>query len=227
MRNQTIIVDINKEVCKILRYKQYDNNNLLQIIVEENYKKINIEEYIGFAFFELPSGLIIKKDCIIQENVITITLDNNILSEQGKTLLDLTLSDGEKIFTLFRINLIIEGTIDRDEAVIIEAGWDIVAEIAKFRTEEVQRQADEAQRLVKEEQRLKEEVDRQDEEIKRKANETQRLINEEQRISKENKEYYLSKGYSLEWIEVRIKAIIDRINANAIAATSKLYQLHI
>ena len=119
MRNQTIVVDINKEICKILKYKQYDNNNLLQIIVEENYKKINLESYVGFALFQLPSGLIIKKNCEIQENVISIIIDNNVLNEDGTVALDLTLSDGEKIFTLFRIILTIEKTIDRDEAIII------------------------------------------------------------------------------------------------------------
>ena len=154
MRNQTILVDINKEICKILKYKQYDNNNILQIIVEENYKKINLNEYVGFAFFKLPSGLIIKKECEIEDNVITIIIDNNVLSEEGKVLLDLTLSDGEDTFTLFRINLVVEETIDRDEAIIIEAGWDIVAEIAKFNKAEEQRQSNENERIANENERI-------------------------------------------------------------------------
>ena len=231
MRNQTIVVDINKEICKILKYKQYDNNNLLQIIVEENYKKVNLEGYFGFALFQLPSGIIIKKDCEIQENVISTTIDNNILSEDGTVALDLTLSDGEKTFTLFRIVLTIEKTIDRDEAIIIEAGWDIVAEIAKFRIEEVQRQADETQRLIKEEQRLKEEVDRQDEEIKRKANETQRLINEEQRISKENKRLTdeelrtINENKRLEKEEQRLNDEQKRISAEEIRLRKEIERL--
>ena len=192
MRNQTILVDINKETCKILKYKQYDNNNILQIIVEENYKKINLNEYVGFAFFELPSGLIIKKRCEIEDNVITIIIDNNVLSEEGKVLLDLTLSDGEDIFTLFRINLVIEETIDRDEAIIIEAGWDIVAEIAKFDKAEEQRVANEERRVDYESVRIANESDRQNEEMKRIANENvrvakenERLINEQGRVNAE------------------------------------------
>ena len=192
MRNQTILVDINKETCKILKYKQYDNNNILQIIVEENYKKINLNEYVGFAFFELPSGLIIKKKCEIEDNVITIIIDNNVLSEEGKVLLDLTLSDGEDIFTLFRINLVIEETIDRDEAIIIEAGWDIVAEIAKFDKAEEQRVTNEEQRVANENVRITNETDRQNEEMKRITNEnarvvkeSERLINEQERVNAE------------------------------------------
>ena len=231
MRNQTIVVDINKEICKILKYKQYDNNNLLQVIVEENYKKINLENYIGFALFQLPSGLIIKKDCEIQENVISITIDNNILNEDGIVALDLTLSDGKKIFTLFRIVLTIEKTIDRDEAIIIEAGWDIVAEVAKFRIEEEQRQVNEVQRVEKEEQRLTEEVDRQDEEIKRKANETQRLINEEQRISKENKRLIdeelrvINENERLEKEEQRINDEQKRVSAEEIRLRKEIERL--
>ena len=185
MRNQTILVDINKETCKILKYKQYDNNNILQIIVEENYKKINLNEYVGFAFFELPSGLIIKKECEIEDNVITIIIDNNILSEKGKVLLDLTLSDGEDTFTLFRINLVIEETIDRDEAIIIEAGWDIVAEIAKFDKAEEQRVTNEERRVDYESVRIANEADRQNEEMKRIANENVRVVKEDERLINE------------------------------------------
>ena len=199
MRNQTILVDINKETCKILKYKQYDNNNILQIIVEENYKKINLNEYVGFAFFELPSGLIIKKECEIEDNVITIIIDNNVLSEEGKVLLDLTLSDGEDTITLFRINLVIEETIDRDEAIIIEAGWDIVAEIAKFDKAEEQRvdyesvrianeadrQNEEMKRIANEKVRVVKESDRQNEEMKRIANENVRVAKEDERLINE------------------------------------------
>ena len=231
MRNQTIVVDINKEICKILRYKQYDNNNLLQIIVEENYKKVNLKKYEGVALFQLPSGMIIKKDCEIQENVITIVIDNNILNEDGAVALDLTLSDGEETFTLFRITLTVEKSIDKDEAIIVNAGWDITAEILKFKIDEVQRQANEVQRVEKEEQRLKEEVDRQDEEIKRKANETQRLINEEQRISKENKRLTdeelrtINENKRLEKEEQRLNDEQKRISAEEIRLRKEIERL--
>ena len=134
MRNQTLVVDINKETCKVLKYKQYDNNNLLQIIVEKDDERVSLNGYTGYAFFKLPSGLVIKKDCSIQGSEVTINIDNNVLSESGKIALDLTLSDGNKTFTLFRINLVIEESIDKDDAIIVEAG-DIVSEIAKINKE--------------------------------------------------------------------------------------------
>ena len=226
MRNQTILVDINKETCKILKYKQYDNNNILQIIVEENYKKINLNEYIGFAFFELPSGLIIKKECEIEDNVITIIIDNNVLSEEGKVLLDLTLSDGEDTFTLFRINLVIEGTIDRDEAIIIEAGWDIVAEIAKFDKAEEQRadyesvrianeadrQNEEMKRIANEKVRVAKESDRQNEEMKRIANEKVRVVKEDERLINEQGRID-AEELRIENEELRVQAEASRVTA--------------
>ena len=231
MRNQTILVDINKETCKILKYKQYDNNNILQIIVEENYKKINLNEYIGFAFFELPSGLIIKKECEIEDNVITIIIDNNILSEDGKVLLDLTLSDGEDTFTLFRINLVIEETIDRDEAIIIEAGWDIVAEIAKFDKAEEQRvdyesvrianeadrQNEEMKRIANEKVRVVKESDRQNEEMKRIANEKVRVAKEDERLINEI-ERQTTEELRIENEEGRVQAEASRVTAENIRA---------
>ena len=132
MRNQILVVDINKETCKVLKYKQYDNNNLLQIIVEKDDERVSLNGYTGYAFFKLPSGLVIKKDCSVQGSEVTINIDNNVLSESGKIALDLTLSDGNRTFTLFRINLVIEESIDKDDAIIVEAGWDIVSEIAKI-----------------------------------------------------------------------------------------------
>lgn len=113
MRNHTLVVDINKETRKVLKYKQYDNNNLLRIIVEKDDERVNLNGYTGYAFFKLPSGLVIKKDCSTQGSEVIINLDNNILSESGKIALDLTLSDGNKRFTLFRINLVIEEVIRR------------------------------------------------------------------------------------------------------------------
>ena len=220
MRNQTILVDINKETCKILKYKQYDNNNILQIIVEENYKKINLNEYVGFAFFELPSGLIIKKKCEIEDNVITIIIDNNVLSEEGKVLLDLTLSDGEDIFTLFRINLVIEETIDRDEAIIIEAGWDIVAEIAKFDKAEEQRVANEERRVDYESVRIANESDRQNEETKRIANENVRIVKENERLSKEI-ERQNAEELRIENEEGRVGAEVSRVTAEQNRVTAE------
>ena len=40
-----------------------------------------------------------------------------------------------KIGFFFRINLVIEESIDKDDAIIVEAGWDIVSEIAKINKE--------------------------------------------------------------------------------------------
>ena len=37
MRNQIIIVDINKEICRVAKYKQYDNNNIIRVMVDEDY----------------------------------------------------------------------------------------------------------------------------------------------------------------------------------------------
>jgi hypothetical protein len=164
MRNQTIIVDINKEICKILKYKQYDNNNLLQIIVEENCKKVDLKGYAGFAFFQLPSGIIIQKKCSIQENIITVVIDSAILNEEGIIILDLTLSNSEETFTLFKITLSVEKSINRDEIVIIDPNWDVLAELSKYIIEEEIRQENEELRILNEN--------------KRQENEEQRLAND-------------------------------------------------
>lgn len=133
MRTQAITVDINKQTCKIAKYKQYDNNNLLRIIVvKDYYKEVDLTDYSGFVFFKLPSGLILEKNCTINKNVIDINIDNSILVENGKAICEVTLCDKEKVTTLFKINIVIEESIDREEAISTNTSMDIITEFAKM-----------------------------------------------------------------------------------------------
>ena len=193
MRSQVIIVDINKEICRIAKYKQYDNNNLLRVMVEEDNKKVDLTDCTGLAFFELPSGIILEKNCTINENMIDINIDNNILSENGKIICEITLNKGDVFFTLFRISLMVERSIDREEAIVSEAGMELIAELLEIcKTEEerkqneLSRQSRENERVASEITRIQNETNRQSNEDKRMQNENARKSNENERIQNEN-----------------------------------------
>lgn len=126
MRERTITIDMDEGNYRILRYKQYDNNNILKIIIQENKEEVDLAFYTARLFFKLPSGSILEKDTTIENNRIIVSIDSGILSENGRIIADLTLSSSEQLVTAFTMYLDVEETIDRNEAVQSKPEWDLI-----------------------------------------------------------------------------------------------------
>ena len=120
MRDRIIVLDINKDIYKALKYKQYDNNNSLRIIVKDNDEDVDITKYNIDSYFKVPRGETLKKDCvIISNNMIEVMLTKDILSQNGMVSLEITLSNYEQVVTFFRIYLDVEGSINKDTSIIL------------------------------------------------------------------------------------------------------------
>lgn len=126
MREREISVDINGGAFKFLKYKQYDHNNLLKIIVKEGKEDVILTGYTARAFFERPDGVILEKNCTIVSNEIKLMITNDVLARKGKVSTEITLSDGNKIVTTFRMYLEVEGSIDRNSAIEEDPEWDLI-----------------------------------------------------------------------------------------------------
>ena len=130
MRDRIIVLDINKDIYKALKYKQYDNNNSLRIIVKDNDEDVDITKYNIDSYFKLPRGETLKKDCvIINNNMIEVMLTKDILSQNGMVSLEITLSNNEQVVTFFRIYLDIEESINKDTTIILPEKMDVATEI--------------------------------------------------------------------------------------------------
>ena len=130
MRDRIIVLDINKDIHKALKYKQYDNNNSLRIIVKDNDEDVDITKYNIDSYFKLPRGETLKKDCtIISNNMLEVMLTKDILSQSGMVSLEITLSDDEQVVTFFRIYLDVEGSINKDTTIILPEQMDVASEI--------------------------------------------------------------------------------------------------
>ena len=130
MRDRIIVLDINKDIHKALKYKQYDNNNSLRIIVKDNDEDVDITKYNIDSYFKLPRGETLKKDCtIISNNMLEVMLTKDILSQSGMVSLEITLSDDEQVVTFFRIYLDVEGSINKDTTIILPEQMDVATEI--------------------------------------------------------------------------------------------------
>ena len=120
MRNRIAIVDIATCKFKALSYKQYDANNLLQMVILENGKIIDISSYNVIIYFKMPSGKMYREFGDIKNNTIDIILSSDVLYESGKVILEVELRETDKIVTTFSIYLNVEKSIDGNDTTDIE-----------------------------------------------------------------------------------------------------------
>lgn len=120
MRNRIAIVDIATRKFKALSYKQYDANNLLQMVILENGKIIDISSYNVIIYFKMPSGKMYREFGDIKNNTIDIILSSDVLYESGKVTLEVELRETDKIVTTFSIYLNVEKSIDGNDTTDIE-----------------------------------------------------------------------------------------------------------
>lgn len=120
MRNRITIVDIATRKFKALSYKQYDVNNLLQMIILDNGKIIDISSYTAIIYFKMPSGKIYREFGDIKNNTIDIILPSDVLYEYGKITLEAELRETDKVVTTFSIYLNVEKSIDGNDITNIE-----------------------------------------------------------------------------------------------------------
>lgn len=120
MRNRITIVDIATRKFKALSYKQYDVNNLLQMIIVDNGKIIDISSYTSIIYFKMPSGKIYREFGDIKNNTIDIILPSDVLYESGKVTLEAELRETDKVVTTFSIYLNVEKSIDSDDITNID-----------------------------------------------------------------------------------------------------------
>ena len=120
MRDRIAIIDINTKKFKAISYKQYDENNILQIVITENGNIIGLSNYSAVVKFQLPSGVVYKIPSIIENNTIKLILTRAILSEYGKVIVEIVLQDTKQLITTFSIYLNVEKSINNENSQLPE-----------------------------------------------------------------------------------------------------------
>ena len=126
MRTRTIDVEINSNSLRILRYKQYDHNNILEVFVKKDKELLDLSSYAIRAFFTLPNGTVIQKNAIFKDKKVIITIESVLLEKHGRIPVEITMSNGSEIVTIFRMYLEVEESIDRNKAIEGNPQWDII-----------------------------------------------------------------------------------------------------
>ena len=120
MRDRIAIIDINTKKFKAISYKQYDENNILQIVITENGNIIGLSNYSAIVKFQLPSGVVYEVPSIIENNTIKLILTRAILSEYGKVIVEIVLLDIKQLITTFSIYLNVEKSINNEDSQLPE-----------------------------------------------------------------------------------------------------------
>lgn len=133
MRKRIIVVDVNtlSSSIKTIRCRQYDIDEIF-FLLKNNGKDADLTGYVASAFFQLPNKTVVQKNGIIEDNIIKVELDNYISSQSGKIILELTLTNGDKVLTLFRMFLDVEKSIDKNEAIQSQEQWDAIKDILYY-----------------------------------------------------------------------------------------------
>ena len=126
MRTRTIDVEINSNSLRILRYKQYDHNNILEVILRKNKEIVNLSAYTVRVFFTLPNNTVIQRNATFKTDRLSIIIDSILLEKHGRIPVEITISDGKEITTIFRMYLEVEESIDRNSAIEGNPEWDII-----------------------------------------------------------------------------------------------------
>lgn len=191
MRKYSIASDlVQVKAIQPVVYKQFDNGDNLVVEFQQDGDKIAITTETVLAFFQLPEGTIIQKNCSIVDGNAIATLDNNILSLAGTVNVEFTIYDGENETTTRSILITVEQSINRNEAIQTIPKWDIVEQIIELKPNleaaEIIRNANEEARKTEETKRINSEETRIENETTRKSQETARQTNTTAAITNAN-----------------------------------------
>lgn len=116
MRDRVVIVDILTKKFKSICYKQYDDNNELNIVVYEGKTLADISNYVASVYFELPSGKVYEVEGTIENNAIKVMLSSSILEEYGQVNVECELFNLNEVVTTFTFYLNVEKSINKVSA---------------------------------------------------------------------------------------------------------------
>lgn len=125
MRDRIYIIDLNTKMYEKPKYKQYDNDIPFRFRIVENGVDVALAGYTVRAFFDNKRN-VIQKNCTVRDRIIETKLDNNILAYEGEVKVEITLTKESQIITTFTITIEVEKSINRNSAVELDPGWDII-----------------------------------------------------------------------------------------------------
>lgn len=99
--DKLLILDIEKEPIEILEYEKNSESSLLEVIIEENEKEVELSEYKAKVYFKLPNNELLSYSCKIINNKINIILEEKIFLKIGRVYFEIKLENKTQRVTTF------------------------------------------------------------------------------------------------------------------------------
>lgn len=133
LRERNVKIDLLREAYQIFKYKQYDNGCKLNLNMYQDNIPVDMSECEAVAVFKRSDGIVYNRNCVTENNTVSLIVDNNITELVGKVLLEVVVLKGEALATSFEILIEVEGSIDRSESIESLPQWEILEELLSFK----------------------------------------------------------------------------------------------
>lgn len=77
-------IDISRKKNHSIECKQYDNGSIVNLVFTDLDNFLSIDNYSIYVYFKLPNNEVINRECIINNNMATFTIDNEITNLVGE-----------------------------------------------------------------------------------------------------------------------------------------------
>ena len=105
MNKRIEMVDIEKSISQVFKYKFYKEEGLLPISILEDGEIVNLSGYEANVFFKFSNNNVISFYCPIVNNVVEVPLEKEYFITKEKIPFEIVFTNGEQRVTTFKMYL--------------------------------------------------------------------------------------------------------------------------
>ena len=129
IKEKTIVIDISTKFYNKLRYKKGESGQNINIKIQNNGQNVDMTGVTVNVFFKKPNGVIMEKSAPVREGKATLTLSKGVLDTAGEVKAELFMTKGDELAISFTIMIIVEDSINANEAVEDKEQWDSIKDL--------------------------------------------------------------------------------------------------
>lgn len=105
MKNNIIIIGIETNNRKIIKYEKFKDKGSINFLIFENGDKIDLSQYTATFYFKFPSGKVRSTKGEIINDMITLPLSDSFFDEKGDTIFEIVFLGKKQKVTTFKMYL--------------------------------------------------------------------------------------------------------------------------
>ena len=105
MNKRIEMVDIEKSISQVFKYKYYKEKECLPITILEDGEIVDLLGYEAKVHFKFPNDNIISFPCLIINNIVEIPLKKEYFIEKERVLFEIVFTNDNQRVTTFKMYL--------------------------------------------------------------------------------------------------------------------------